>query len=227
MQKSLLVIILLGATLVLGAQERETRTPGSFSGISFGVAGELHLVQGTDFSVVLEGDRDVLRNTETYVKGDRLIIRDNRRVSFRSEKITVWITLPEIDFIAVSGSGTIYAKEQVVCEELTLGVSGSGSLIMKNLAAREAHCSISGSGFVELNGPGALECGVSISGSGKFSAEEFKIGEMDISVSGSGNCKCYVVKSLEASISGSGNVYYSGDPSVNARISGSGKVRKN
>ena len=208
------------------AQVKETRNHDNFSEISFGVSGKLYVKQGNTFSVVIEGNKDVLEDIETRVEGGRLIVRHDSWISIRDSRITAWVTLPEIEGLSVSGSGHVYCEGPVKSEDIELKVSGSGNLDMAELKAEAVEVSISGYGNVELAGNGASSIEVSISGSGSMDAEEFRTGSAEVSISGSGRCRVWVENSLESRISGSGSVYYRGDPNIDSRSSGSGKLRK-
>lgn len=220
------IFTMLVMAVAVTAQVKETRKVDNFSGISFGVAGELHLTQGQGYSVIIEGDKDLLRDIETFERNGTLVIRKDSWISAMNKKVTVYVTMPEVESLNVSGSGHLMAEGAVRSDEIELNVSGSGRLVLENLTADEVDCSISGSGNIYLEGNGAKECDLSISGSGRFDGSGFEVGEMIISISGSGDCKCTVSNDLEARVSGSGNVYYNGNPRIDARVSGSGKVRK-
>jgi len=226
MKKAAFIFIMLAMVVSVAAQKKETRKVDNFTGISFGVAGDLILTQGQEYSVVIEGDADYLEEIETFERNGSLVIRKDNWMFGTNKKVTVYVTMPEVESLNVSGSGHLVAEGAVKAEEIELNVSGSGRLSLENLTAEEVDCSISGSGNIYLDGTGAKECGLSISGSGRFDGNEFEIGEMTVSISGSGSCKCFVVKDLEARVSGSGDIYYNGSPRIDARVSGSGKVRK-
>jgi len=219
----LLSVLTLGVSY---AQTRETRDLDDFTGIGFGVAGTLILEQGNNFSVVLEGDEDYLEEIETTVRGDILVITHDRWMSFGNKRVTVYVTMPEIEELNVSGSGNIIAEKSLKADDLDMSISGSGHIKLSELTAESIDCSISGSGSMKLKGS-AEEGELSISGSGKFGGDEFRLETLDVSISGSGTCYTSVEESLDARVSGSGDIYYSGSPRVDARVSGSGKVRKN
>jgi hypothetical protein len=223
---SLLIAMILSCSAAL-SQTKETRDVKDFTKVSFGVAGNLFIKIGPQFNLVIEGDKNILEKIETEVSGGRLIIKkENWKMSFNDEKITVNITMPELEGLSVSGSGKAQIMDPVEADNLNLGVSGSGKLITSNLNVDNLDCGISGSGDIILGSGGSIDNGdISISGSGGFSGEEIEIDHLEISVSGSGNCICKVGDSLEASVSGSGNVTYIGNPKVDARVSGSGHVR--
>ena len=228
MKRYLVVIIIaLLATSTGFAQEKEKRDVDGFTAVSFGVAGKLFLKQGSSYSVELEGDRELLEEIETIVRDGRLVIRKSSWRIMNNSKITAYVTMPEIDGLSVSGSGTLEAKDPINGSDFDLRVSGSGNILLNDLQVEDVDCSISGSGNILLNGSATDGAELTISGSGKYDGEEFKVNEMDVRISGSGNCRCWVESDLKVSVSGSGDIYYKGDPDrIDSRTSGSGKIRK-
>jgi len=206
--------------------EKETRDIKDFTRISFGVPGNLYVYFSPDYKVVLEGEKAVLEDIVTEVSGDKLVIKkENWRLNL-NEKVTVYITMPGINGLGVSGSGKAEIKDAVKADNLGLSVSGSGKLYTADIVATDINCSISGSGDIIIGGSGnSSSANISISGSGNYRGELLRIGTVKISISGSGNCSCNVSESLKASVSGSGNVTYLGNPKVDARVSGSGRVK--
>lgn len=208
-------------------QDRENRDVSGFTQVSFGISGNLFIKTGPQFSLVLEGDKNILDDIETEVSGNKLVIRKkNWRSSLRDEKVIVNLTMPQIEGLSVSGSGKAEILNPVESDNLNLAVSGSGKILISDLNADDLNCAISGSGDIILGGKGSVDDGeISISGSGSFSGEAVEIDHLEIGVSGSGNCICNVKETLDASVSGSGDVLYSGNPKIDARVSGSGRVR--
>jgi len=222
-----LMTLILTTGLVSG-QSKETRNVRNFTKVSFGVAGDLFIKIGPEYNLVIEGDKRILDEIETEVSGDRLTIKkDNWRFSLNNdERVTINLTMPEIEGLGVSGSGKAQIMETVEADNLSLNVSGSGKLLTAGLNVDDLDCGISGSGDIILGSGGSIDNGqISISGSGGFSGEEIEIDHLEVHISGSGNCRCRAGDSLEAHVSGSGNVTYIGNPKVDARVSGSGHVR--
>lgn len=207
------------------AQVKEKRDLDNFSSVAFGVSGEVFITQGSQFSVILEGDQDLLDEITTKVLNGKLLISkpDWRRA--KNMKLTAYITMPEIEGLSMSGSGRLENEGALNCDKLDISVSGSGSIRLSKLTADEVNISVSGSGSVFAEGPGADITDIGISGSGSVSAESFKLSEADVSISGSGRCKIWVEDALVARISGSGSLYYKGDPNIDAKSSGSGRVK--
>ncbi len=231
--KRTIILTLFIAALVLtsGRSEgmnfvKETRNVKGFTKVSFGVSGNLYINIGSEFKVELEGEKALLDEIVTDVSGGKLVIKKDNWKWNNNEKVNVYITMPELTGLGVSGSGRAEIMNAVKTGDLNLSVSGSGKLYTTDINAERLDCSISGSGDIFVGGSGSAgSADISISGSGNFSGDPLKIGSVSISISGSGNCSCNVSESLKASVSGSGSITYSGSPKIDARVSGSGKVR--
>ncbi|MEE4116424.1 MAG: DUF2807 domain-containing protein [Marinilabiliaceae bacterium] len=224
-----LTITALAIMLAMGssfAQSKKNIDADDFSSVAFGVMGELELQQGSSFKVVLEGDDDLLDAVSVRVRDGRLLISKPDWRKARNKKLYAYVTMPEVEGVSVSGSGRVFNKGSIECDDLSLSVSGSGNIEFDSFSADKVKMSVSGSGEVSLEGKGADEADVSISGSGNVDAEDFKFEDAVVSISGSGKCTIWVTDAIRARISGSGDVYVKGDPNIDSRSSGSGKIRK-
>jgi hypothetical protein len=225
------IIMVIAFTLISGSSNCQTvikltRNVPDFTEVSFGVPGEMYIKIGPEFKLELEGTKNTLNELLTDVSGSRLTIKKENRTMNFNEKVKVYITMPKIEGLSVSGSGKIMVEEPVNSKSLNLGVSGSGEIILSEIESEELSCSISGSGNINIEGNGQLTEGeVAISGSGNYTGTNLIFKNLRVRVSGSGNCECNVSESLEASVSGSGSVFYHGNPKIDARVSGSGHVR--
>ncbi len=223
MLKFLFSIFLVSATLIAFGQGKEERDVSSFTGVSLGISGDLYITQGSPQKVVVQAENN-MDEIETVVKDGVLRIKtDNWNSKIKGAKI--WVTMPEVESLNVSGSGDIVAETPINADELELKVSGSGTIDISELKGDEIGAAISGSGDIKLAGS-ADEMELRISGSGSVYADGLKVSECGIKISGSGSCKIDVTGELDASISGSGRVTYYGNPQIDARVSGSGRVRK-
>jgi hypothetical protein len=205
------------------AQKKEERDVGSFTAVGFAISGELYLTQGSPQKVVVEGDEADLEKLVTEVKNGVLKIKFKPKVNRTKSTIKVWVTAPEINSLAVSGSGKVLAEGEISADDFSLAVSGSGKIKFADLQTDDLDIAISGSGDIILAG-GADRGEIAISGSGDIEAENFEIEYLEVAISGSGSCKVNVTEELDAAISGSGKVYYKGRPKIDAHTSGSGKI---
>jgi hypothetical protein len=206
--------------------QKEQRQVSGFEKVSMGIAGDLYLRQGSSFNLELEGDSDDLEDVITEVRSGTLDIKykNNRGWKFGRDRITIYLTMPEISSVSLGGSGKVIGENTIESDDLYLSVSGSGRIKL-DLEADDLTQKISGSGNIVVSGE-ADRAEVSISGSGNLDALDLEVDHYEVRISGSGKCRINVGDSLEANISGSGSVYYKGDPDkIRSNVSGSGKVK--
>jgi len=222
-----IVVLTLASSAAWGENaEKETRNLAGFTKVNFGISGDLYINIGSEFKVVLEGEKSLLDEIQTEVSGTKLVIKNENWHLHNNGRVTVYITMPSLEGLGVSGSGKAEIKDAVKATNLDFSVSGSGKILTGDVAVTGLNVGISGSGDVIIGGSGeASRADVSISGSGNYSGEGMKLADADFSISGSGSCKCFVTENLKASVSGSGNITYSGSPKIDDRVSGSGHVK--
>ncbi|MFC2126334.1 head GIN domain-containing protein [Bacteroidota bacterium] len=224
-------LFLIAATVFLCSfsitsfSQKQTRNVDTFTGISLGVSADLYLTTNESQRVVLEGDEDILDRIETSVKNGRLIIKSGNNNWWKgfSGKINIYVSVRDIDYISLSGSGKIFGKNTIEGDRLKLSVSGSGDMRLQ-INVDELDQGISGSGDLELRGK-VRDVSTTVSGSGSLDAEELVADSHEIRISGSGKCRIHAEKEIDARISGSGSIYYKGDPNIRSATSGSGKIR--
>jgi len=185
------------------------------------------ITQGNIQSVEIEADKNIMDELITEVDGTTLELKTRKGYWGNLGKVNVYITMPEIDRLSISGSGDIVCEGSLKTPNINLNVTGSGSLILRNLETSGVSSVITGSGDIIIEGlcNGKSELNSVITGSGDFRAENFEVENADINITGSGSAKLYVLKNLKTNITGSGDVSYIGNPLVDARATGSGRTR--
>ena len=231
--KVLLAALIFACTIFANRAkaENEQRNVPAFSEISFRVPGTVHLKQGNTQSVEIVTESSTLKDIITEVNGRQLVIRFPVRNIFAQNyyygKIDIYITVPEVQGLFVSGSGDIVSEEKISSRIIDLSVSGSGNIVLNDLYAERVKVTVSGAGNINVNSNGiADELNVAISGSGNVKAENFEAQNVNVNITGSGNCLAFSNGSLKVRIFGSGNVYYRGNPSLDISIVGSGGVNE-
>lgn len=206
---------------------RETRQVKDFDEIGFSVSGEIYITFGTEYKVVLEGDKSYISNIETKVMGHTLEIKKDSWSHFDSEKVNAYVTLPALKGLSISGSAKAYFNEPLKSDSFDLSIAGSGKVYIKEIEVDKFESSIAGSGRVEMSGTGNIkDAEISISGSGTYIANDVNVGALDISIAGSGRCEVNVTGLIKGTIAGSGNILYSGNPKIDASVFGSGHITK-
>ena len=222
------VLIMLASTSFVMAQRgmtSEDRDVSTFKAVVTGGSEDLYVTQGNVQKVRIEAEEGIIKDIETNVRNGVLYIEHEDRY-FRSHKqIKVYVTMKEINGLRLTGSGKIVGETPIKTDELELGISGSGDIVL-DVTATEITSGISGSGNIDLTGK-TSDHNFKISGSGKINALDLETENCSVQISGAGDAKVNVSKKLDVKVSGSGSIRYTGDPArVNTNVSGSGSVEK-
>lgn len=223
------IVLSVAGTLNLAAQKeilREERGLSTFTKFDIGIAGEVFLTQGKTQKLEIEGDSKIIADIETTVSNGTLRVRyPNRFFQNNTSRVKIYITMPDIEGISISGSAQLSAENPLIASSLGLTISGSGRIKIADLTAEKIDSRISGSGGMEIGGSKNIaEHNVNISGSGSLNMLNLPTEKVSVNISGSGSCRILALNKLDARISGSGVIHYAGKPLVDARISGSGRV---
>lgn len=176
-----------------------------FNEIGLAVVGEVFIHKGNTQKVTVEGQANIIDNLETEVKNGEWDIKFDRKTK-NYKPLVFHITVPEIEGLAIAGSGSIIGEDDFDgMDRLSFSVAGSGNIEFAG-SARKVSVSIAGNGDVDIS--------------------DVKTEDCKVDIAGSGNCKIEVVESLSVSIAGSGDVIYKGSPRVSTSIAGSGRVRQ-
>ena len=171
------------------------RSVDAFSKIRVKGGFELVLTAGKDHSVKLEGyERDVQR-TETYTRGDTLVLdntddHDDDDFNFDGDGVKVIITMPSLEEFEVLGAVDAELKG-IESETLVLELKGAGAIEMQGTC---------GSLDVELKGAGEVD------------AEDLKCKNVEVDVKGVGEARVYASESVDANVSGIGSITVYGEP---------------
>jgi hypothetical protein len=225
-----LTVLLAGFFVVNpSAAQEETREMSPFSKISLKIDAKVYVEQDDEQIVRVVAEEETLENLITEVKSRSLIIRFPNSTMFKKwnpGKIEIYITVPDVDELNVSGSGDILVEE-LNSRILDLLVSGSGNIKIEELKSQTVNATVSGSGNIKIEEGDMIESfKIRTSGSGKVEAGEIEANKVDVQTSGSGSCYVYTNGEIKARIAGSGNVYYTGNPAIDSSVAGSGGVKK-
>lgn len=206
-----------------GAIVEQTFVLPTVSGISLSIDANVVLSHGDAEEVKIQGQQNIIDNIEKYVTSDGYWNISYFKNVKNHAGVTIYITSPLIDYISISGSGSVNSTN-VFADSVNvyLNISGSGNITF-NTIAELTESYISGSGQIFISGS-SYEHRIHISGSGEMKAFNFTTYITHIDISGSGDSEVNVENLLDVKISGSGNVYYIGNPQIISDISGSGEI---
>jgi len=220
----------------------ETFNYSDFDEIALEGAFDIVLTQGDQYEVVVEGQQNIIDRMDNDLSGDKLTF-DLKRGNYRDYDLTIFITMPNLSDVdlsgsgdirlndfeglnnvgcSVSGSGNIISNGTIYADNIALKISGSGKIDFAATATKIS-TNISGSGDVYLEGS-CTEQNIDVSGSGKFECFNLISQNVYVDIAGSGNCNVYADNVLDVKITGSGDVNYKGNPQIDTKITGSGNV---
>ena len=225
-----------------GPLTSETRNVSGFTGISLECEAIVHIQKGTEFSISVSAEKNLLPEIKIEKSGNDLRIYTDHCLD-ENEHIQVFIDMPSLNSIDISGSGNVIVEGVWSPSTLNLDISGSGniscydSLLCDNIVAKisgsgiiniltvtpNITVDISGSGDMVINGTGDI-ADYDISGSGTIRAFNFDNEISHIDISGSGDTEVNTSDLIDGKISGSGDIYFMGSPTIDVDITGSGHL---
>jgi len=198
-----------------------------FSAINAEGSYDIYISQGESQFVEARGHENIIDRLETYVSGNTWDIELENEFCYTDYDLTLYIQVPDIEEITITGSSDITIEDFNNQESLEIKIIGSGDVELNEFLGCEfLGIKVSGSGDIECKGEfDALKnIKLDITGSGDFKGYRAITDTCDINISGSGNCQVYVEEELYIKISGSGDIYYKGNPLITTDISGSGDI---
>lgn len=205
-----------------GTQESDSADVTGVSGVVLGAPGTLYLNQGDTPAFRMEGNSRALSRIRTSVQDNTLRIRTIGAFTF-IDSLDYYLTLPEIQEISTSSSGSILTDE-IKNSNISIRTSSSGNVTVNRLTADSLEVKITSSGDITLIGS-AEKLNAVLSSSGNLEAEDLEVREADIRISSSGDARLWVTDTLSARLTSSGNLFLFGEPEISDhRITSSGEI---
>ena len=213
----------------------------NFTGIDLQMDGNVFLSQGPVASVTVRGQENIIDKLKLDVSNQVWDI-DLEGCARNYETLEFYVTIPEIDYLRVSGSGSITADSILTVDDVEVLLTGSGNITLP-LNADFVYTKITGSGDIDLQAAVATQMESQITGSGNYTfmgsvpthlteivgsgnvnAFELQTAKTEVVISGAGDAEVSADNELKVTITGSGDVSYRGTPSLDLRVTGSGRV---
>ena len=186
-----------------GNRQLEKRNVPSFTSISTEGAYEIEVVQGTQTSLEIEGDDNILPLITTEVSNNVLHIKNSPGYSTR-KPITIKISAPTLEGVSASGAGRI-------------DVSG-----LKN---QKFELDVNGAPRITVSGETkVLE--INTNGAANIDTHKLRADRAVVESNGVSKVEVYAADELDVTVSGPSNVVYHGDPQVKQSVNGPGSVTK-
>lgn len=196
-----------------------------FTGVKLAGPDDVTIRRGDAFSISASGPQKELDELDIKLDGSMLSIgRKREGFSFSrhdSEGVRISITMPKLDTLRLTGSGSIDA-DTLDADAAKLEVTGSGDLKVGKLTAKSADLGVSGSGNIEVQGGTIASGDFGVTGSGDIDAEGLAAQTLDVSITGSGDVEAQATVSAAINILGSGNATIGGGGKCSTSATGPG-----
>jgi Putative auto-transporter adhesin, head GIN domain len=201
----------------------ETRQVSGVSRVDLTIDANLEIQQGSQESLVVTADDNILPFLQTNVVGGRLIIRYQPQIDVRGiHQPKLVLTVKNLTGLKLSSSGMVKVG-QLNTTSFELDLTSSCDVNFQSIAADKITTNISSSGDITIQGT-ANSLVLHVSSSGNFQAGNLKVQKAAVTLSSSGDVTLWVVNNLDVTISSSGDVAYYGNPSIRQHISSSGQL---
>jgi hypothetical protein len=182
---------------------------------------EVDISPNYPFDLRVEAPDNVMPYIEIAQSGNRLIL-DEGNNDVRDYRIIVKIAEDHLNYIELSGSGTI-ETDTIFSDNIEVELSGSGR-IETILQVESLDAELSGSGQMRFYGE-SNTTNFDLSGSGRIHAQNLFATSSVAYLDGSGSIDLFASESLFARIDGSGVIRYWGNPpNTNLDVDGSGDI---
>jgi hypothetical protein len=229
----ILSVLILAAVLLGGCGIRTIRGSGEvvteerdvngFDAVELAGMGQMIIVQGTEESLTIETDDNLMRYIETEVRGGTLVLRfADSTALIPTRSIVYRLGVIDLTGIGSSGAGS-FDIDELETDRLTVGISGAGDIDIGALSATEIVVSISGAGRAKVAGQVERQM-IDISGVGGYDAPDLECRSADVVIHGGGDVTVWVLDTLDVEITGAGRVSYYGSPDVSEDTSVAGDV---
>ncbi len=192
-----------------------------FSQLELSGSEDIYISQGSELRVEIEAQSNIHDELIAEVNSGKFQLKVKDCI-VAYEPIKVYLTLPTLTELEVSGSGSIVVLDPYHTSQCHLSISGSGD-IHHDLQCDELAVELSGSGDLYLEGHSSYQF-INLSGSGDYYGLKLQSDTAVVNISGSGKAGISVNHYLHANLSGSGNLYYQGSPATAIITTGSGRV---
>lgn len=195
----------------------ELREVGDFNSVTNTGSFDVYVIRADTFGVEVSAQENLVPIIETYVSGNTLIVKTENNSCYRSDlPVEVYVTMPEIQSLSLTGSGKVIA-DRVADTEVEISNAGSGLMEVDSVIAVRAILANSGSGSIGIGMVEGEKVIAVQSGSGTiFSGSIYGSSEINIRHSSSGRVTATIVDAdqLDVVMSGSGRNELAGEAEV-------------
>ncbi len=203
---------------------KENREVPAFHGIDAGSVFHIYVKKGTKQSLIIETDDNIQEQIKAKVS-DGVLNLETKGSIINPEKMNVYIVMPNIDELDLSGACKMETEGRFESEKMELDLSGASGLTM-SIKVNNLDLDLSGASKTTLDGF-ASKVELEASGASHVYMENLEVNNATVDCSGAAKVNIYVVQSLKGECSGASHIKYTGEvKQVNIETSGAGSVSR-
>jgi hypothetical protein len=232
------MVLLSVASLAFAQVTKKTLELSEFQSIYVNSNYTVYVKQSNKQEVTVEALTEIYSLTEIKVENGVLMINVERKPDNPNKSIwakiddiklnptmKVYVSLKNVNELQVNGGGKIISENSIASDNLSLSVSGSGSMDL-DIKGKTIKTELTGAGNITLKGYASYN-DILIAGSGSLNAFNLELESAKIRDSGSGTAEVNVTNSLDAAVVGSGSIKHKGNTkTVTRKQFGSGVVER-
>jgi hypothetical protein len=216
----LVVLVLFSSQVCLGAKRvrgsgklvTEKRRVKGITEVELATIGRLYIEVGDKEELIIEAEDNILQYLETYVTGDMLKIKMQRRVNLKPKKpVRYYLTVKKLEKIVISSAGDVEAPD-LKADRFTIKSSSAGDLEMGDLDANSLDIHMSSAGDVNIGDVNAEKAEISVTSAGDLEMENVEVNSLDVRMSSAGDVSIWrlFAKTLELVNSSAGTMVIRG-----------------
>ena len=182
----------------------------NFNEVSAGNGWEVILEKGSEISVIVEADENLVDAAEIYVKNNTLKIYCERNISNATSKKVFVTYVGDLTAINASSGASLTTEQVLKGDKLSLNVSSGGN-IRTEAIVRNIDTDVSSGGKINITGS-TESLDADVSSGGVIYANKLKAKYAVANASSGGTIDLYVADRLQARASSGGDIDYWGDP---------------
>lgn len=192
----------------------ESRSLTGFERIELLGSLDVKYTQADSFSVLVKAPVEVIKDVQTCVEGNKLVVNMKGSNKFlnigvtNSDDVTVYVSSPDFIGIELKGSGDFDCVNLLDTDNLDISLKGSGDIQFDDIICDQVNVSLVGSGDVELKNVKTLRSTVELVGSGDVKVHFDDSGAVESHLTGSGDITLTgSIQNYKSNVRGSGDMH--------------------
>lgn len=182
----------------------------NFNEVSAANGWEVILQKGSEISVIIEADENIINAAEIYVKNNTLKVYCEKNIGRATSKKVFVTYVDDLNGISASSGANLTTKQVLKGDNLSIDVS-SGGHIRTEAIVRNISTDVSSGGQINITGS-TESLDAEVSSGGVINANELKAKYAVANASSGGAIDLYVTDKLQARASSGGDIDYWGSP---------------